>query len=118
MHDIFFYRDKRGREPVAEFLKNLAKQKDKDNRIKLNKIRDYFEILRMFGTQAGEPFVKHIDGQIWELRPMKFRIFFVCWKDGSYILLHHFMKRTQKTPIREVAKAKANYADLVEREKR
>ena len=41
MHRIFFYRDKNGKEPVAEYLTKLAAKKDKDSRIKLNKIRDY-----------------------------------------------------------------------------
>lgn len=45
MYEIYFYRDKNGREPVAEYLTELADRKDKDSRIKLNKIRDYLEML-------------------------------------------------------------------------
>ena len=61
------------------------------------------------------PFVKHIDGEIWELRPLKERIFFVAWSDNSYYLLHHFHKNTQKTPKREIIRAKKEYKDLLER---
>ncbi len=28
------------------------------------------------GTAAGEPYVKHLDGEIWELRPLRDRILF------------------------------------------
>lgn len=115
MHKIYFYRDRNGKEPVAEYIANLAQKKDKDSRIKLNKIRDYIKILSENGTQAGEPFIKHLDGEIWELRPIRDRILFVGWVNGSYVLLHQFMKRTQKTPVREIEKAKRELADLIER---
>lgn len=115
MHKIYFYKDKHGNEPVADYLKKLTSKKDKDSRIKLNKIRDYVKILSEFGTHAGEPYVKHIDGSIWELRPLRDRILFVAWINDSYVLLHHFMKKTQKTPAREIVKAKNEFADLVER---
>lgn len=45
MYRIYFYRDKNGKEPVAEYLSELAIKKDKDSRIKLNKIRDYVKTL-------------------------------------------------------------------------
>ena len=66
MHDIYFYKDRNGNEPVKEYLAELAAKKDKDSRIKLNKIRDYMKTLSVYGTQAGEPYMKHLDGEIWE----------------------------------------------------
>lgn len=96
-------------------MEELARKKDKDSRIKLNKIRDYVKILSEYGTQVGEPYIKHIDGDIWELRPLRDRILFVGWVNGSYVLLHHFMKQTSKTPAREIEKAKRELEDIVER---
>lgn len=115
MHDIYFYRDKNGNEPVKEYLAELAAKKDKDSRIKLNKIRDYMRTLSEYGTQAGEPYIKHLDGEIWELRPLRDRILFVGYVNGSYVLLHQFMKKTQKTPKREIEQAKREFTDLMER---
>lgn len=115
MHDIYFYKDRNGNEPVKEYLAELAAKKDKDSRIKLNKIRDYMKTLSVYGTQAGEPYIKHLDGEIWELRPLRDRILFVAWVNGRYVLLHQFMKKTQKTPAREIEKAKRELADIVER---
>ena len=65
--------------------------------------------------QLREPYIKHLDGDIWELRPLRDRILFVAWSNGKFILLHHFMKKTQKTPAREIEKAKRELADLIER---
>ena len=115
MHPIHFYRDRNGKEPVAEYLQELAGKKDKDSRVKLNKIRDYLRILSEYGTQAGEPYIKHLDGEIWELRPLRDRILFVGYIGGSYVLLHQFMKKTQKMPAREIERAKREYADILER---
>ena len=93
----------------------MSKRSDKDSRIKLNKIRDYVKVLSEHGTQAGEPYIKQLDGEIWELRPLRDRILFVAWVNGNYVLLHQFMKKTQKTPAREIEKAKRELADLIER---
>lgn len=114
-YSIYFYKNKQGEEPVRKYLYELAKNKDKDSRIKLNKIRDYVKILEIYGTRAGEPYIKHIDGDIWELRPLRDRIFFVAWVNNSFVLLHQFMKKTQKTPKREIKQAQKEYEDLKKR---
>lgn len=115
MYSIHFYRDRNGKEPVLDYLKGLLKKKDKDSRIKANKINDYIQVLSEHGTRAGEPYVKHLDGEIWELRPLRDRILFVAWHNGSFVLLHPFLKQTQKTPPREIEKAKRELEDLKER---
>lgn len=71
MYSILFYRDKNGKEPVLEYLKELESKSDKNSRIKLNKIQDYIQLLSKLGLSAGEPFVKHIEGDIWELTEIR-----------------------------------------------
>lgn len=115
MYQIYFYRDRAGNEPVLDYLKELTGRTDKDSRIKRNKINDYIQALSVYGTSAGEPYIKHLDGAIWELRPLRDRILFVAWEGNSFVLLHVFMKQTQKTPQREIEKAKREFADLKER---
>ena len=115
MHEIYFYRDRSGKRPVADYLTELAGRRDKESRVKLNKIRDYVKALSLYGTQLGEPYIKHIDGDIWELRPISDRIFFVGWTGGSFVLLHPFVKKTRKPPAREIAQAKRALAELRER---
>lgn len=115
MYKIYFYRDKDGHEPVTEYIAELQSKKDKNSRIKAAKINDYIEALSQFGTFVGEPYVKHLDGPIWELRPIRDRILFAAWVNGSFVLLHSFMKKTQKTPAREIEQAKRELADLMER---
>lgn len=45
MYEIRFYRDKNDKEPVKEYIAEMAAKKDKDSRIKLNKIMDYVKPL-------------------------------------------------------------------------
>lgn len=117
MHEVYFYKDRNGKEPVKEYIAELASRKDKDSRIKLNKIMDYIKALGKYGTQAGEPYIKHLKGDIWELRPLRDRILFAAWNGNGFVLLHVFMKQTQKTPRREIERAKKYLTDYQERGK-
>ena len=114
MHKIYFYQDSNGNKPVLDYLRELAAKKDKDSRIKFNKMNDYIQMLSQYGIQAGEPYIKHLDGEIWELRPQRTRVLFVAWLDGGFVLLHHFLKKSQKTPKREIDKAKREWQDLID----
>ena len=118
MYEIRFYKDAKGREPVLEYLKSLLKKKDKSSRIKANKIKEYLDLLSEYGTALGEPYVKHLEGKLYELRPLKDRIIFAKYTGKEFLLLSHFIKDTQKTPAREMEKARKRYAEYKEREKK
>lgn len=115
MHKIYFYKDANGNEPVKEYMYELSQKSGKDSRIKLAKILNYIDVLEAYGKQVGEPYIKHLEGDIWELRPVRDRILFVGWHDNSFVLLHVFQKATRKTPKREIEKAKRELKDLKER---
>jgi phage-related protein len=116
-YKIKLYADAQGNQPIKEYLRELGRNTDKDSRIQLSKIHEYIETLKEHGTRAGEPFVKHIDGDIWELRPLRDRLFFFAWQGDKFVLLHHYIKKTQKAPTREIAQAKRNLKDFIERSK-
>lgn len=96
-------------------MQKLSKKKDKDSKIKLNKITAYINMLSLNGLRLGEPYIKHLDNDIWELRPLRDRILFAYWDNNRFILLSIFMKQTQKTPQREIDKAKRNLEDFIKR---
>lgn len=72
-------------------------------------------MLSLNGLRLGEPYIKHLDNDIWELRPLRDRILFAYWDNNRFILLSIFMKQTQKTPQREIDKAKRNLEDFIKR---
>ena len=115
MYQIKFYADSKGREPVKDYLRGLRESKNLRDRKQADKVQDYIEVLRIEGKGAGEPYVKHIQGELWELRPSHDRIFFAAYIENSFVLLHQFTKKTQKTPQSEIDKALRELADLKER---
>jgi phage-related protein len=116
MFEILFFENEQKKSPITDFIQALSKKTDKDSRIKFNKIRDYIRVLRDFGKQAGEPYIKYISGDIWELRPLQYRLLFVALDGRNFLFLHYFIKKTQKTPAREIEQAERNLAAYKQRE--
>lgn len=115
MYRIYYYEDENGRSEVADYFRELAAKNDKDSRIKLRKIRAYISALSEHGLSLGEPYIKHLDGDIWELRPLRDRVLFASWNGDGFVLLGQFMKKTQKTPPGEIRMAKRRLNDYRER---
>jgi phage-related protein len=65
-------------------------------------------IIEFYETQDGV-------ADVWELRPGNNRIFYFCSCDNTFILLHSFRKKTQKTPRREIEKALRERNDYLKR---
>jgi phage-related protein len=117
MFEIEIYEDAKGNSPISDYFERLNEkaQTSKNERIRLKKISEYIELLKHYGTRIGLPVTKHIEDKIWELRPTNDRILFAHWKGNTFILLHHFVKKTKKTPKSEIEKAKHNLKDFLGR---
>ena len=118
MYRVITYKDRAGNDKVAEYIRELNSKIDtnKDARIRYKKIMEYIGQLQTYGVAVGKPAMCHIKGtDLWELRPSTDRVFFAYWKDNIFILLHHFAKKTQKTPSREIQRAERNLKDFLER---
>ncbi len=83
--------------------------------IYVKKIIAYIRMLRQYGLSLGTPYIKHIDEDIWELRPLRDRILFAYWDTNKIVLLSVFIKKTQKTPKGEIEKAKRYLDDYKKR---
>lgn len=110
-YKVRFYRSSRtGREPVLEYIDKL----DIKNRAKVLK---YIEFLREREGYLDEPYSKHVTGKIRELRVdfarNRHRIFYFTFISKKIILLHAFLKKTNKTPLSEIKRAVENYKDVI-----
>jgi phage-related protein len=93
-----FYRSASGREPVREWLKSLAAE---DRQTIGEDIKDV-----EFSWPVGMPLVRSLGREIWEVRSglshgRIARVLF-CVEPDCMVLLHGFLKKTQKTPGREL----------------
>ena len=117
MYKIIFYEDKNGYSDLYETLLALtdASKKNKDARIQLNQIVYCIDLLKRSGTRITTNITKHIEDDIWELRPGNNRILYFYFKDNTFVLLHMFKKQTQKTPRSEIDQAKRERDDYISR---
>ena len=115
MYNIEIYEDKNGKSEIRDYIKSIQRRKNKNNNIKFTKIVAYIRILSESGLSIGEPYIKHIDSNIWELRPLRDRILFAYCNNNRFILLSVFMKKSQKTPQKEIDKAKRLLKDYIKR---
>ena len=117
MYEVRFYENAKGDLPVKDFLAILESESssNRDARIQHQQITHYIQLLCENGTRLGENFTKHLEDEIWELRPGCNRVLFFYFRDDTFVLLHAFRKRGQKTPHREIERAKAERADWISR---
>ena len=118
-YTVVFYKDRNDNAPIVEYIDNLRMRSctNKNAKINFNKIIAYIDLLEKKGAGICEPWAKHLDGDIWELRPLRNRILYAHYKNNEFIILHYFIKKTQKLPRKELEQAKRNLADYKEREK-
>lgn len=120
MYNIDFYETSDGFSDVIELLDSLRSKAGsvKDARIQYGQLVRYIELLSINGTNLPTDIAKHLGDDIWELRPGFNRVFFFYHENDTYVLLHHFRKKTQKTPRREIDKAIKEREDYITRKEK
>lgn len=115
MFNVEFYETQDGESQIWEFLEDLRIKAatSKDARIQHKQASLYIELLQQNGTHLNENITKHLEDGIWELRPGNNRVFYFFSQDNTFVLLHQFRKKTQKTPKREIEKAKRERDDYL-----
>jgi phage-related protein len=93
-----FYRTDSGREPVREWLKEVEPE---DRKVMGEDIKDV-----EFAWPIGMPLVRSLGRELWEVRSSSSRgriarVLF-CVARERMVLLHGFIKKTQKTPHHDI----------------
>ena len=117
MFTVKFYETKTGESDVWDFLEELRLKSpsNKDARVQYNQMLFYIDLLSKNGTFLPNNITKHIDEDIWELRPGNNRVLYFYCDNDAFVLLHHFRKKTMKTPPHEIQRAKAERDDYIAR---
>ena len=103
-----FYRTERGGEPVRDWLKALS---NADRRIL------GFDIgMVEFGWPVGMPLCRSLGEGLWEVRSTltgnRIARTIFCVEDSQMVLLHAFVKKTQRTPKQDLDLARARRKEL------
>lgn len=105
--NVFFYRTDAGNEPVREWLKSLTRD---EKRIIGEDIKT-----AQFGWPLGMPLIRKLERGLWEVRSNTHhgiaRVIFAV--DGNtMMLLHGFVKKSQKTSLDDLNTARRRLADV------
>ena len=101
-----FFRTSSGNEPVREWLLSLSKEDRKAVGTDIAYVQ--------YKWPLGKPRVDHLRGNVWEVRSsLKGRIARVLFAvDGKeLVLLHGFVKKSQRTPGDDLALAEARWRE-------
>ena len=95
--DVVFFETENGKQPVREFIKKLSKEDQKEVGADIRVLQNDYP--------QGLPLVRKLKPGLWEIRSFIKdginRVFFT-FINGKIILLHAIVKKTQKTPLKEI----------------
>ena len=104
---VKFFRTEVGNEPVREFLRELYPEERKIMGIDLKEVQ--------YGWPLGMPLVRKMEKDLWEVRsrlPNKIvRVLFTVVA-GNMVLLHVFIKKSEKTPKSDLETARQRLRQL------
>jgi phage-related protein len=112
MHTVQFYKDRKGQEPVKNFLANLTKKE----KAKVLKYVALLEEKKPSELSCDKHYknLSHYPG-LWEVRVdfgrNGYRIFYFYHVADTIVLLHAFKKKTDETPPEELTIALENKED-------
>jgi phage-related protein len=110
--EIYFYKTTSGKEIITNFVDDL-------DEITRSRVRNSIRLLEKYGLELlGNQSVKKIlkKPDIFELRIVgskQVRILFVKYDINTYLIVHIFVKRTQKTPIKEMKLARKRAKEYI-----
>lgn len=106
MYEIKIYETEAGNRPFEKYIEKLSKKHRIDE---VTEIINYLDKLKEFGYSINEKFkplsIKRLRDDIYELRPSSSRVFFFYFKDNTFIILHGYEKKQNKTEPKEIEKA-------------
>ncbi len=109
---IEFYKDESGSVPVKEFLDGL------DIKMRQKMLRSV-NALHDMGTSLRFPLSEPLGDGLFELRAQTngniTRVIYFFFKGDRAVLTHGFVKKTQKTPAKEIKRAEKIRKDYLRR---
>jgi phage-related protein len=103
---VFFYKTTAGNESVREWLLSQSNEDKKTIGVDIKTVQ--------FGWPMGMPLVRKLERGLWEIRSdistgIARVIFTVV--ENRMVLLHGFIKKSQKTPLEDMSLARKRLSD-------
>jgi phage-related protein len=109
---INYWRNPSGKAPVEKYIDDIGNKEESAEMLSaLQGIQEY-------GTDAVGVDFRQIEGKLWELKirthGKQHRIFYAVLRGNEMILLHAYLKKTPKAPVREIETARQRLKQLTE----
>jgi len=109
---INYWRNLSGKAPVEKYIDDISNKEERADLLSaLQGIQEY-------GTDAVGVDFRQIEGKLWELKikthGKQHRIFYAVFRGNEMILLHAYLKKTPKAPLREIETARQRLKQLTE----
>ena len=105
---IYYYINQQKENPVKDFINSLSK-------IQQAKVLRLFQIIENYGIQSIPRHIKKLQGYpLWEIRILgqdNIRIIYIGVTRSNILVLHGFIKKSQKTPAKEISLALKHYSN-------
>ncbi len=110
--EVTFYETAQGARPAEAWLR--------DQPVKAQaRFAWVFNLLEEHGTSVKGPYVSHLRGKIWEVRvehqKVQRRLLYFSAPERKFVMLHGFVKKTQKMPPKEIEVAEQRMRDYATR---
>lgn len=99
---LVFYSDSHGNDPIRDFLDNLSKPAREKTIRAINPLTEFGIGSHILNTK------KLVGTPLWEVRVLgkdSIRIVYAVVVANRVLILHGFIKKSQKTPVREISLA-------------
>lgn len=108
---INYWHNPSGKAPVEKYLDSI------DNKEERAELLSILKGIQENGTDAIGVEFRHIEGKLWELKIKthgnQHRIFYIVLKGNEMILLHAYLKKSQKAPLKEIKIARQRMKQLL-----
>ncbi|MDZ4168810.1 MAG: type II toxin-antitoxin system RelE/ParE family toxin [Coriobacteriia bacterium] len=104
---VVFFKTASDREPVREWLLDLAPD--------ARRAIGYDIKTAQYGWPLGMPLIRKLERDLWEVRsdlPAGIARVMFTVEEGHMVLLHGFVKKSQKTPAADLKTARQRLAEL------
>jgi len=109
---VNYFKLENGRCPIQEFLDSLDHKQQ-------SKILRCFLLLKQYGLTPIMPHIKKLTGTpLWEIRILgkdSIRIIYFSPHKESIMIFHGFLKKTKKTPAKELSLAISRYYQHIDK---
>ncbi len=122
--EIEYYETETGNVPVFEWISGLPGEGEEVGegekpKTDIGLALWYIDQLSILGLEARLPLVRHLEGKLYELRwkasKKQHRIAFFSYTGRKFVLLHGFIKKTQKTEKKDLKLARDRMKDYERR---